>query len=309
MRLSGIPIYLNRSLINDLGSLVIDGYIESQSERCSDDFQGFFKNEDGLKHQDTNELKLANNDKEKNEAKNNSVVDGNDKKRTIEGRNFRRHEWTTKKIYTSFYLMNMLQQQFLNNNEMINCKSNAAYSDFQCSKYVDFEAVIGYESVLMQVNNLMDILDCYDTKELDKLIINKGDIGPGKLNYSIMNKQLKVLNGYLTRGNTQDIIAECNGIKIIVTVNINYFWDKNGGVYDMVHENSRFLGRVTRVLNKDENISLLRKTAMNRYYEDLLTAYKPYLEILKNNGIICFDEFIFQVKYPAIQIVPLAIYV
>lgn len=309
MAINGIPIYLNRSLIDDLSSVVIDGYIDSQSVRCADDFQGFIKREDGLKHQNTNELKAANNDKEKSEAKNNSVVDGNDNKRTVDCRNFRRHEWTTKKVYTKFYLMNILEQYFLNSGDMIKFKNNIIFDNLQCNRYVDFEGRIEYESILMQVNNLIEILKDYGTSELDKLIVNKENIGPGKLNFTIMSKQLDALSKQLIIGNTQDILVDSNGVKVVVTVNVNYFWDKYGNAYDMVHENTRLLGRVTRILNKDENISLLRKTAMNRYYEELLTSYKPYLKLLRDAGIICFEEFIFDVKYPAIQVVPLVIYV
>lgn len=306
MAINGIPIYLNRSLINDLSSLVIDGYIESKSQRCGDDMQGFFKKDEGVRCQDTKELKLTNGDKDKSEARNNYLFDGNDRRNITEARAFNRREYTTKTIYTNFVVMNTLMDYMLKNNELINLENDMKYNNICCDKYINCSGCINGESILTKINHIIDVLECYDTKELDTLI----DKDKNRMfNYTIMNKQLKCLSTCLSKSGTQDLIVKCSDVNMVVTVNTNYFWDKNAYVYDMIDNNCRFYGRVTKVLKENESICLLRKTCMDKYYKDLLESYKPYLKLLKDNGIMCCDEFVTEIQYPAIQITPIVIYV
>lgn len=306
-----MPIYLNKFLVLELYSFFIDGTIESTSIRLSHDNLGAFKFQKSNKNGETSSGKISGSksisgiEKECNFTNDCSNSTSNEFVGNLEGRNTNKNEITLKKISTNFSTFNNLRDIMIKDNMFKEItQEHIINKKVKCGEYVEFKAIIESINLLNDVNNLIDILESYDCKELDKLIKEKT-----YTNYSVILKELKLLSSYLCKNNTINMIMNMSQSHAVLNVNLNYFSDKNSYVYDTCDAECRIFGKVIRTPVNNENICLLSKTGMTNYYREFLESLQPYLEILNENHIITPKSFIVDVEFPAIQVIPIAMYI
>ncbi|MCB2311477.1 hypothetical protein LGL55_09455 [Clostridium tagluense] len=301
-----MTIYLNKSLMLDSYSILGEGYIESRSIRCVADKSDNIKLQMSSKNQIVEGEKISNNDKEKNKANDTTSTNIGDVLGMVDDRNINRNEITIKKIYTSFNLFNNFR------NDMFNKKicrvideNNIIENDIVCGEFVELEATLIDYSLSNYVSNLIDVIECYDSKELDKLLKN-ATLPNSIINYSIILKQLKVLKIYLERNSTVNMIMKMGACTVVANVNLNFFQDKNSYIYDNANFKSKVL---CKIVKSGEPINLLSKTGMEYYNNEFLISIAPYLNILKENNIIIPEDCITEIVKEAIEVIPIAIYI
>ena len=303
-----MTIYLNKSLMLDSYSILGEGYIESRGIRCVADKTDNIKFQMTSKNQVVEGEKKSNNDKEKNKANetNNITTNNGDVLGMIDDRNLNRNELTIKKIYTSFNLFNNFR------NDMFNKKlcrvideDNILENDIVCGEFVELEATLIDYSLSNYITNLIDIIECYDSKELDKLLKNV-TLSNNIMNYSIILRQLKVLKSYLERNSTVNMIMIMGDCTVVANVNLNFFQDKNSYIYDNANFKSKVL---CKIVKSEGTINLLSKTGMEYYNKEFLISIIPYLNILKENNIIIPEACITEIVDSAIEVIPIAIYI
>ncbi|MBW9156862.1 DUF6414 family protein [Clostridium tagluense] len=301
-----MTIYLNKSLMLDSYSILGEGYIESRSIRCVADKSDNIKLQMSSKNQIVEGEKISNNDKEKNKANDTTSTNIGDVLGMVDDRNINRNEITIKKIYTSFNLFNNFR------NDMFNKKicrvideNNIIENDIVCGEFVELEATLIDYSLSNYVSNLIDVIECYDSKELDKLLKN-ATLPNSIINYSIILKQLKVLKVYLERNSTVNMIMKMGACTVVANVNLNFFQDKNSYIYDNANFKSKVL---CKIVKSGELINLLSKTGMEYYNNEFLISIAPYLNILKENNIIIPENCITEIVKEAIEVIPIAIYI
>ncbi|MCB2297553.1 DUF6414 family protein [Clostridium tagluense] len=301
-----MTIYLNKSLMLDSYSILGEGYIESRSIRCVADKSDNIKLQMSSKNQIVEGEKISNNDKEKNKANDTTSTNIGDVLGMVDDRNINRNEITIKKIYTSFNLFNNFR------NDMFNKKicrvideNNIIENDIVCGEFVELEATLIDYSLSNYVSNLIDVIECYDSKELDKLLKN-ATLPNSIINYSIILKQLKVLKIYLERNSTVNMIMKMGACTVVANVNLNFFQDKNSYIYDNANFKSKVL---CKIVKSGEPINLLSKTGMEYYNNEFLISIAPYLNILKENNIIIPENCITEIVKGAIEVIPIAIYI
>ena len=101
-------VYMNVDLVQDLSSLLIDGYLESKSIREANDETVSKKIQSLTKNQLTNDLKKTISDKEVNKVTDENCLEYVDNTKALENRTYGRHEVTYKKVYSMFYFYNIL---------------------------------------------------------------------------------------------------------------------------------------------------------------------------------------------------------
>lgn len=308
-RESYTPIYINKNLILDLYSILINGYIESRSITCVKDRDSGLKLQRGCKNSISKGKKKSNNDKEKNIAKDSSISDSYDFTGSFEDKNSIKNQISIKKIFTTFQIFTNLRDIMLEEN-MLNVikEENMMNNNVTEGQYVELEGEVSSISLQSQISTMINILECYDCKVLDKLLKGKEEEEP-LTNYSVMLKQLKNLNEILNKNNTVNMIMDCNLYKAVLNVNLNNFLDKNAYIYDNVYCCCKVLCKVIKAVDKDNYIDLLNKTCMSDYYCELFNQMNPYLELLHKNNIIMPKEFTTKIDGPAIQVIPIAMYV
>lgn len=302
------PIYINRNLILDLYSILIDGYIDSREILTANSTDNNLKVQGARKNGE-------NEDSKKTDANDKNIVNGKGNNCSeeflgyLEHKNSSRNQIRIKKTYTSFQMFNKMKE-IMKKNNMIKTIRNTDIkaSPIVFGEYIEFEGVISSISVQSQINTVINIFECYDPKVLDKLLISKDAEAP-ITNYSVLLKQLKILSDLLSKNNTVTMIMENNHFSSVLNVNLNYFLDKNSYIYDQVNCKCRVLCKVIKTTKEHECINLLDKTCMSDYYEKLLESVKQYLSVLDKNNIIAPQTFSTNIDYPAIQAIPIAMYV
>ncbi|RXI44337.1 hypothetical protein DP145_00185 [Clostridium tetani] len=305
-----MPIYANREIILDLYSIIIDGYLESVSIKCVKDKSDNFRVQNGGKNVESNDSKEAYTSKDKISIVEDKCIDKyRDFSGTIDDRNSIRDEISVKRIYTNFHILNKLKDVMVEENMLKYIKKGEISSEnIIHGEYIEVDGYISPISPITEINTMIDIIETYDDKELNKLLKNKQD-REIFMDYSIILKHLKSLNKQLSAHNTTNMIIDCEYSKVVLNINTNNFSDKNVYMYDNVHCDCKILCKVIRVVDENEHIDLLCKTCMSSYYNELFKSIGTNLDILRENSIIVPNNITTEIKGPAIQAIPIAIYV
>lgn len=305
-----MPIYANREIILDLYSIIIDGYLESVSIKRVEDKSDNFRVQNGRKNVKSNDFKKSYTSKDKISIAENECIDKyRDFSGTIDDKNSIRDEISVKRIYTNFHILNKLKNVMVAENMIKYMKKGKISSEnIVRGEYIEVEGCISPISLITEINTMIDIIETYDDKELNKLLKNQQD-REVFMDYSIILKHLKNLNKQLSSHNTTNMIIDCGYYKVVLNINTNNFSDKNVYMYDNVHCNCKVLCKVIKVVDENKHIDLLCKTCMSSYYNELLKSISTHLDILRENNIILPNNIITEIKGPAIQAIPIAIYV
>ncbi|WMJ79103.1 hypothetical protein RBU49_09380 [Clostridium sp. MB40-C1] len=303
-----IPIYMNKDLMLDIYSISIDGYIESRAIRCIEDNINNLKIQNSCKDGKNSGRKKANNNKEKSLAKDISTSYNNEFVAGVDGRRGTRNEISIKKIYTNFQIFNNLKDIMIRENSLVSIqKRDIATRNIFYDKYTEVEGSISSISTVSQINCLIDILEAYGCKDLDTLLKDKKE--KGLTNYSVILTQLKNLNNCLTKNSTVSMIIDCDGFEMVLNVNLNNFLNKSTYMYDHVGCYCKVLCKIINTVNENEYIDLLCKTCTSDYYNKFLDNMYPYLDILSENNILVPNEITTKIEGPAVEAIPIAIYV
>ncbi|NKF06496.1 hypothetical protein J1C67_08610 [Clostridium gasigenes] len=298
-------VYMNIDLVQDLSSLLIDGYLDSKSIREAHDETTSKKIQSLTKNQLTNDLKKTKNDKDINKVTDENCLEYVDNTKALEGRTYGRNEVTYKKVYSLFYFYNILipTMKRLNLIRSITAKDiidNNVYD----GEFVEFHGNMSINILSNTIENTINILKSYNIKTLDERVYTK-DIGP--LTYTMIVDILTYINKELARNNTFDCLVNMGNSNAVLNLNFNYV-DKKGALYDIAQCNCKVFGKVCKVATKKtEHISLLRKTGLDSYYETLLTSINPYLILLNDSGYLIPLDIITDIYSPAIQVIPVGI--
>lgn len=305
-----MPIYANREIILDLYSIIIDGYLESVSIKRVEDKSDNFRVQNGRKNVKSNDLKKSYTSKDKISIAENECIDKyRDFSGTIDDKNSIRDEISVKRIYTNFHILNKLKNVMVAENMIKYMKKGKISSEnIVRGDYIEVEGCISPISLITEINTMIDIIETYDDKELNKLLKNQQD-REVFMDYSIILKHLKNLNKQLSSHNTTNMIIDCKYSKVVLNINTNNFSDKNVYMYDNVDCDCKVLCKVIKVVDENKYIDLLCKTCMSSYYNELLKSIRTNLDILRENNIILPNNITTEIKGPAIQAIPIAIYV
>ncbi|MEW9095271.1 MAG: hypothetical protein AB2417_09335 [Clostridiaceae bacterium] len=290
---NGIPIYINQDLVLDLAALMCGGFEESRNIRNRKELEVHFRNTQESRLQKTiPERYVVNNEKDLGKL-HGEVSFLNDVTSTI--------------IFTNFSRFNIVRSMLLEEN-MIKpiIEKDIFEGEIKSGDYVEFTANMITTSLLPTINTLIGVIESYDIKLLDNLIREKLS---GLNNITFILDQLKFLSNSLSMNNTTDMVLNIDSSKVVLTVNLDYFSNKNAYVYDLAYSEVRILGKISRIVDEDNYFDLLRKTATSDYYNRFLDSLAPYLMILNSNGILVPDSFTTKVNGPGLNVIPVAIYV
>ena len=128
---------------------------------------------------------------------------------------------------------------------------------------------------------------------------------PGKSGSSEMVKQVKAFLGMVTAAGSQDLLAEVDKMRLVLTTEQKYFIDPT--MNDVIDGTFRVFGKVTRVIpeNNGEQISLLRKTAIGIFGDTVKGVGK---ELADAKSLNFGDSVETDIRGPTMQVIPVAIF-
>ena len=122
-------------------------------------------------------------------------------------------------------------------------------------------------------------------------------------------REIAELRDNLTKGRNMDLVARnVNGsLSAVITLELGFLNDP--GLSDLVDGQFRVLGKVIKTIeNNSDSISLLRNTALNKLPNRILGEFSSASDLLKNQSEFKLPSPEWEVKGPAIHILPIAIF-
>lgn len=305
-------IYLDENLVRSLSSVFLNGYIDIRTYRSIRD-----KTLSGRVHvenraQGTNSTKLVR-DYTKGYKSKHKFIDcsdniSNGRDGSFEDRNFERVEEEIKRIYTSFSLHRQLMSNITSSKALksIPKKKNLTAYNIIEGDYIELCGDITTSSIVCYLDALITLLNCCGTDKLNKLLEKNN---PGFFDFKCIIELLSNLRKTLTENSTQDLIVNCGNTPVVLTTNTSCFLNNSSYIYDKVNCPCKIFGKVIKCCNKTEKIGLLRKSAQQEYYEDLMRFVEPYLNLIKTTGIPLPKKCNTCIGDNALLVLPISIYI
>lgn len=288
-----LPIYLNQRIVFDLLAILEDGFSQmkkvSTSEKIDKSTATGVEGEIGF----NNIFAFL-------QTKINPSLNHNTSKGSS-------HDESEDRIHTPNSLFSKLYQ-ILDENKKI----KVVEGEYDSSSLIEGE-FIEIEGKLLK-NPLISLLDSF--KALMELAIAFDDTNEGKKNSNKKNKvnntitrQINFLSNHLKNGDMFDLICRVNqsNLNVVLPVYIEYFNNKN--MNEIIDGNYKVLGKITNIIKskEDEGINLLRNTSLSLMKESLL---KQVMTSLTESPDFNIDSSNVNtvIGYPALQIIPIAIY-
>lgn len=331
-----IPIYINTSMLQDLSTVLLDGYYNNKVCRTSYDNYILGRLQDLCRRQNTDDIKTSpvplNNlsrppsinspysprgpQIDQTIAKDlrnlnlsltfdEAFLNYDEFLKLFDARSATFSEVTTTKNNTLFQLNNVIIESLKAQNKLNTIGKNAeSFTKVEVGNFIEFEGSLDINAIGNYINNLISVLNNYNTSFLDKAFDNKS-IGP--LTYTAIVNLLTTIENKLANGNTNDILAFINDNLIALTL-VKSYYNNIGYIFDSNNCDCKIIGKVIKTCFKnDDTINLFDKTGLPEYYSNLLISFLPYLNVLNNNGYLVPLNFIYKLPSPSLQIIPLSI--
>lgn len=285
-----VPVYLNQKLVFDLLAMLQDGIStvkainttsgdsSSQNEKLSVGF--------GLSEAFSTLLKIdLSGSQDKSKSDTNSL------------------ETNEEKVHTPASLFFKLRSLLIEREYLSQLSETC---DVKAGDFIEFEGSLSRNPIVETVDSMaqmMEMAEMFDQKP--KQPKGKG----GQTNeYKLMRQQMLQFSESLKAGNTTDLTIENleSGHNALITVETAFLNDPQ--MSDLVDGNFRVLGKVIKSVGEDDKISLLRKTAMSKMPSTVLMQAFEKMSGLGTDGGFNIPEIKWDLKGPAFQIIPVAIY-
>ena len=123
-------------------------------------------------------------------------------------------------------------------------------------------------------------------------------------------KQLEKLQEQLNSGDTADLMGiEVRDPEVKIVVTLDRAFLRDSSMSDLIDGEYTILGKVTRIITKDSeaSINLLRKTSLGVVQGTVLDQMMEAFSTMQDSGIKV-PEVVTEIKGPAVQIIPIAIF-
>lgn len=212
---------------------------------------------------------------------------------------------TEERVHTPASLFYELRSMFVDKGYV---RSITAEQLPESGDFVEFDAWLKRNPIVETLDSFAEMINLADmfSDELQR----KGKGGkPQQSENQKIREQMLSLSNSLKAGSTIDLTATdlVAGYSGVITVETSFLNDPM--MSDLVDGQFKVLGKVIRsVRDKSESISLLRKTALSEMPSALLSQTFGALTQLESQEGFAIPEMTWEVKGPAIQVLPVAIY-
>jgi hypothetical protein len=291
-----IPIYLNQRIVFDMLATIEDGFSQLSNIKTSYSDTSNKSGQVGTEIGTSNMFALLG-------VKLNGSFRG-EKSKNEQG------TVSQDKVHTPSSLFSKLYEE-LEKEELI--KRLDTSSDINKVGPGDFIEVRGQFSK----NPLIDLMDSfYMLGELATAFDEDKSNNPkANKNKALENKkllgQIKALSDSLKNGNMMDLICTMNGnvnLKAVLPVYIDYFVNNN--MNEIIDGEYKVLGKVTKVITTEssESINLLRNTSFSLLQTSMISQLTNSFNSGQNLGLQ-YQEIITEISGPAVQLIPISIFV
>ncbi|MBE6063056.1 MAG: hypothetical protein E7207_05725 [Clostridium butyricum] len=305
-----ILVYLDETLVKNLASLVLTGYIETITFTKGVDRLIEAGMKEGDKIESTNQGSITRIErdgfKDKNQFDSNNELDHHNCEKNMGARRFVHEEQRSQTTFTTFVLNGNLMSYFNENNKLHPKEVDDIENDnVEVGDLIELEGNLTSSSILSYIDTFINLIDIFGCDYLNEL--TKGC--ECKFKFEMLQKMFSYLKKVLSSNDTFDLIMISGNGRAVLTVNRNYFMNNTCNVFDKINCHCKVIGKVIKTCSGDnDSISLLRKTGQEKFYEKYFEMCKPLIECLDKNGLVVPECPSLRIEKSAIQIMPLNIY-
>lgn len=276
-----IPIYLNTKIVFDMLATVEDGFSEVRNIQTSNSRS---KEEDVNASVGTSNVfsllqigfsgnrKKANNDEQ--------VI-------------------TEEKTHTTVSLFQKLKS-ILEENQYIKQDTDSLME----GDFVELQGTLKPNPVIDLLINFKELMSLVNT-----FCDNKGTKSKSRkvMESQTFNKQIDALISGLQVNGKKDIICKTENMEVIIPTDENYFLNKN--MSELTDGNYKVLGKIAKICDDGDSISLLRNTAFSKLKLDKMKEFQDIFKDESLNGIVDPRDIKTEIKGPTLMVIPIAIYI
>lgn len=187
---------------------------------------------------------------------------------------------------------------------------NLDASNVEAGDIVEFEASLRRNPIIETMESLSELMSiaAVFNAEQEKPQKHVARANNKTSEYEKINAQIRSLVSSLKAGNTIDLTAKHmkSNYEAVITVEVGYLSDPT--MSDIVDGKFKVVGKVTRSVEAHESINLLRKTALSKMPTAVLDQLFDALSSLGGTQGFSIPDLTLEIKGPALQIIPIAIY-
>ena len=184
--------------------------------------------------------------------------------------------------------------------------------------FVEFPAMLRRSPVHTVLNSILSLLPLVDAFELEATPTGDGEArrgggkGKGKQRQPVESRQqrgriaqqIKAVLDAVTAEGSEDLIAECKGLRFVLTAERPFFVDST--MNDIIDGTFQVFGKATRViLDSDNSIGLMRKSSLGQFPNVIKDFARAFSEVPD----LGFNEKVEnEIRGPTMQVIPIAIF-
>lgn len=295
-----VPIYLNHQVVFDLLAILEDGFSHLSSVKASSSGNESQKSNLGAslggKFLDIVGISLKG-DRIKETGSHEQV------------------EVSKEKVHTPSSLFSKLRTELDENGLITRLDNIEEIEQLKSGQFIELHAILKKPSLvdtIEGIKRLMEIALLFPHKENEGSRLGKGKKGEPQKNANpdILLNQIDGFLKALTQSNSLELIGESTKLpeaKVVLNTELNYFNNKT--TTEAIDGEFYVLGKVIRVIKpgSKDTINLLRNTSFRQIDLKLFNEFTNAFKGAEDAGLN-FPEIVTEIKAPAIQILPIAIF-
>lgn len=297
-----IPIYLNEKIVFDLLAIIEDGFSHISEVKTLTSNQNNINGEMNSSLKSSNIL---------------STLFGVtlSAKLNTDLKNRENEESKQEKVHTNVSLFSKLRKTLINEKilkkDLIN---KFDINDVKTGDFIEIEGMLKKSPMIETMGTFIEVFNTFLCFAEEPQLGNKKKYKNEKSQNEKIFEQMKILYEDLIKTNTVDLLVNVensNNTKVLLSAQLNHFI--NGFESELVDGKYRILGKVIKIINKDESINLFRKTSFKIFQDTVLnTVIEDMNNSMKGeeNDImgIQIPNIISKIDGPGVIVIPIAIY-
>jgi hypothetical protein len=219
------------------------------------------------------------------------------------------------KVHTNVSLFSKLRKTLINEEILKKSLINKFdVNDVKTGDFIEIEGMLKKNPMIETMGTFLEVFDTFLCFAEEPQLGNKKSYKNKKSENEKILEQMKTVYEDLIKTNTVDLLVDIensNNAKVILSAQLNHFI--NGFESELVDGKYRILGKVIKIIDEDESISLFRKTSFKIFQGTVLNTIIEDLNSSMNSdgnntAGIQIPNIIDKIDGPGIIVIPIAIY-
>jgi hypothetical protein len=309
-----VPIYLNQKIVFDVLAMLEDGFSQLNTLKTSASESETRKTGYGGSIGASNVFALLNVSLKGDRSKDKGAQ--------------QQTESTVEKVHTPTSLFFKLRSMLKDKSLIEKVEALEDVTSLRSGQFVEFRALLRKNPLFEYLDTFIQVLKFADfaTAQSDQNRVSQGGRAAGRAKgkqstgakqpqseHKRTLQQMEDFKEALTpQSDSLEVIGElldAQPAKAVISTNLEFFND--GDASEIVDGEYRVLGKVVRVVDSgsDEAINLLRRTALGKFNSEMLEGqFNNSQETIKGSGMN-LPDLATRIEGPAMQVIPVAIFV